>query len=143
MTRRCPRGGIRADVYGGRKNINLSDWEAELGKPIQRLELVVAAVPSNWKRDQDLPAFSGPYRGPVLDRYVYELKISGAWPQGHEPQALREAPGVSGAVHANGGGFVADTASVARVPTSMQRRAFSAVPRCLAMPVSRTCGDLR
>lgn len=98
---------------GGTQHINLSDWEAELGKPIQRLELVVAAVPSNWKRDQDLPAFSGPYRGPVLDRYVYELKISGAWPQGHEPQALREAPGVSGAVHANGGGFVADTASVA------------------------------
>lgn len=96
----------------GTQHVNLAQWQQTLGSDIQRLELVIAAAPGNEKNAQELPAFSGPYRFPELDRYVYELTLDGAWPKGHEPDRLREAPSESGANHANGGGFVADTASV-------------------------------
>ena len=92
--------------------IDLVQWETELGASIERLHLVVAATPKNWLLDDDLSAFDAPQRFRELDRYVYEVEISGAWPLWHEPESAREAVGVTGAAHANGGGFVADTATV-------------------------------
>lgn len=97
----------------GQQVVDLSQWQTELGQSIERLELVVAATPKNWKHAQELPPFSGDERPPALDRYVYELNIKGGWPLGHEPESLRDAHGEAGSAHANGGGFVANTANVA------------------------------
>ena len=100
-------------IMSGTQHINLRDWETELGTTIKRLDIVVATVPAEEKIDQTLPSFNGPYRFQALDRFVYELSITGGWPKGHEPHTLRDQPDVAGADHPNGGGFVASTASVA------------------------------
>jgi len=106
------------EAYGsmfssGTQTIDLNQWESQLGTSIKKLYLVVAAVPGNWKKDSELSGFADPVRYRELDRYVYDLTLSGAWPLGHEPQSLRTPPNVAGAAHANGGGFVASTATVA------------------------------
>ncbi len=49
---------------------------------------------------------------PKLYRYPWEINIQGAVPEGYQP-GFRMVNGVAGAAHANGGGFVASTASVA------------------------------
>lgn len=105
------------EAYGetfktGTQVINLSDWETELGASIKKLHLVVAATPLDWERDSELSAFSAPERYRELERYVYEVTLDGAWPLGHEPESEREEPAMAGAYHANGGGFVASTATV-------------------------------
>ena len=96
----------------GTQVIDLNQWETDLGATIKRLHLVVAATPHDWLRDSALSGFSDPDRYREQDRYVYELEISGAWPIGHEPESKRPAVGVAGSNHANGGGFVANTATV-------------------------------
>ena len=96
----------------GTQVIDLSQWETDLGATIQRLHLVIAATPLDWLRDSALSGFTSAARYRELERYVYEVDITGAWPLGHEPESERPAVGVSGTAHSNGGGFVADTATV-------------------------------
>ena len=107
-----------AEAFGemfvsGTQEINLDDWENELGSPIQKLHLVVAAIPKQWRIAEDLLQLRYDVRFRESDRFVYDLKIYGAWPLGHEPHALREEPTESGTAHPNGGGFVATGATVA------------------------------
>jgi len=105
------------EAYGemfssGTQVIDLEQWETDLGATIQKLHLVVAAVPQNWKHESELSSFSSPDRFNELDAYVYEVAITGGWPLGHEPESERTAPAVLGAAHNNGGGFVANSATV-------------------------------
>jgi|GEM_PF-2658131 len=109
-----PRVEAQRDMFSaGTQVINLATWEAELGQTIKQLHLVVAAVPGNWTLDTQLASFLDATRSLPLDQYMYQLKVRGGWPKGHEPLSLLTAPTVSGAPHSNGGGFVADTATVA------------------------------
>ncbi len=105
------------EAYGemfssGTQEIDLEQWETDLGATIQKLHLVVAAVPQSWKPESELSGFSSPERFAELDGYVYEIAITGGWPLGHEPEGERTAPTVLGAAHSNGGGFVANSATV-------------------------------
>ncbi len=108
-----PRVEAQSDMFkAGTQAIDLKKWQTELGQSIKRLHLVVAAVPSNWILDSQLATFLDATRTLPLDQYMYQLKIRGGWPKGHEPLALLTAPTVSGQRHSNGNGFVADTATV-------------------------------
>ncbi|MDH5258758.1 MAG: DUF6055 domain-containing protein, partial [Gammaproteobacteria bacterium] len=97
----------------GTQTIDLDAWENTLGSPIKKLNLVVAAVPGKWRPAEEVFQYTYDVRFRELDRFVYELKISGAWPLGHEPASMREEPIETGSSHPNGGGFVASTATVA------------------------------
>jgi hypothetical protein len=69
--------------------------------------LVVAATPTN----RQLIRWEQPYY--TIYRYPWLCEIQGAWPDGFQPGKPFGPPGVKGAAHPNGGGFVAATASVA------------------------------
>jgi carbonic anhydrase/acetyltransferase-like protein (isoleucine patch superfamily) len=97
---------------GGTQVVNVKNWEQKLGQNIQKLTLVVIATPLNWMAQDQLFGLTEVEQRRILDRYVYEVDIHGAWPVGHEPESLRAPVGVSGAAHPNGGGFVANTAIV-------------------------------
>ncbi|HSF88268.1 MAG TPA: DUF6055 domain-containing protein, partial [Saprospiraceae bacterium] len=49
---------------------------------------------------------------PRIYRYPYEFIIENAWPEGFQPGYRKADSGIPGAPHSNGGGFVANTASV-------------------------------
>ena len=49
---------------------------------------------------------------PKIYRYPYEFRLKGAVPEGYQPAFREPPPGVLGAPHPNGGGFVASTATV-------------------------------
>ena len=97
----------------GTQKIDLEAWETTLGSPIQKLHLIVAAIPAEWRPAEEVFQYTYDIRFRELDRFVYELKISGAWPLGHEPASVREEPTEAGSTHPNGGGFVASNATVA------------------------------
>lgn len=97
----------------GRQSVDLTGWEARLGTQIESLLLVVAATPRRLLGDEEMSAFRSPERYREMDRYVYDFSVDGAWPTGHEPSVFREPPLQAGAPHPLGGGFVAQTASVA------------------------------
>ena len=70
------------------------------------LYLVVIAAPQIHHNYQWEPGF------PKIYRYPYDFRIENAWPEGFQPGFREVEPGISGAPHINGGGFVAATASV-------------------------------
>ncbi len=68
--------------------------------------LVVAATPAN----RQLIKWDQMYY--TLYRYPWMCEVHGAWPDGSQSGADASPAGVAGARHANGGGFVAATATV-------------------------------
>ena len=102
-----------APMYkSGEQTILIKNWESKLGAKIKKLHLVVSATPKNWLAESALSAETSYQRYRELDRFVYEVSITGAWPEGHEPKEYRQAVKGSGHSHPNGGGFVANTAMV-------------------------------
>ena len=49
---------------------------------------------------------------PRIYRFPYEFRIVNAWPEGFQPGYRKADSGIPGAPHSNGGGFVANTATV-------------------------------
>lgn len=95
----------------GTLTVNLEDWSKQLGADIEKLTLVVAAVPKAWPETESHARSKNLVAYQEADRYVYDLRIRGAWPLGGEPVKVLDS--AKGAPHPNGGGFVASTARVA------------------------------
>lgn len=86
-----------------------NDYEAEIPYEIDDREiyLVVTAAPSTHHNYAWEPGW------PKIYRFPWEIRITGAYPAGHEPDPNVSYKSVMGQFHPNGGGFVASTASVA------------------------------
>ncbi len=120
-------GRVTAELDGYLGNARGGDWRAAfvgvkpdgkavygaVGKPretitlettgMQALYLVVCAVPTKIMEIN----MTGDYRSLEQEQFPYKLKLQGCKPL---DMLLPEKPGVAGARHANGGGFVAATA---------------------------------
>ena len=72
-----------------------------------KLYLVVTGIPAKYYVHTEKFEIGFP----KLYRYPWEIKIDGAIPEGYQ-DGFRIPTNVSGAAHSNGGGFVANTASV-------------------------------
>jgi carbonic anhydrase/acetyltransferase-like protein (isoleucine patch superfamily) len=87
--------------------VSAGDMTMTLEPDEKEVYLVVAAVPHVYKHI----TFLEDYR--TQERFPYEVKITGAKPKGAGPARLPGKAKQKGAPHQNGGGFVAETASVA------------------------------
>ena len=89
------KSALQSSPYGN-MSVDLTADDAEV-------YLVVLGAPSELEQIRWDQMFYSVYR------YPYRIQLNGAVPYGHEPVVL---PDVEGGPHANGGGFVAATATV-------------------------------
>ncbi|MCX6344327.1 MAG: DUF6055 domain-containing protein [Armatimonadetes bacterium] len=89
------------------KSVGKGVASVKLSANEKEVYLVVSATPQVFKHI----GFLEDYR--KQDRFPYEVKIIGADPKGKDVDKVTPPAGVKGAAHANGGGFVAETAKVA------------------------------
>ena len=78
----------------------------EMNNNETELYLVVSGAPQqhhNYAWEIGFPRFY---------RYPYDVRIENAWPEGFQPDYRKPDSGIPGAPHPNGGGFVANTATV-------------------------------
>ena len=101
---------IQADGTS-RKSALQSGSESSMNFPVlsddQRIFLVVSAAPNTHEH----LFFDQAYRS--IYRYPWMVEYRGGYAKGFEPGACDFPAGIEGEAHSNGGGFVADTASVA------------------------------
>lgn len=92
--------------YGALSNANDAQISFQMNSNETGLYLVVMGAPTTHTSYVWEPGF------PKIKRYPYELRIANAVPEGYQTN-FRAAYKTNGHVHANGGGWVANTATVA------------------------------
>lgn len=100
---------VKADGVTARYGIAHSEAESEISFQLNpdetRLYLVVMGAPSAHQ------SYAWEAGWPKINRYPYELRIVNALPEGYQP-GFRAEYKMNGHIHLNGGGWVANTASV-------------------------------
>jgi carbonic anhydrase/acetyltransferase-like protein (isoleucine patch superfamily) len=92
--------------YGALSSANESEISFQMNTTETQLYLVVLGAPTTHTSYVWEPGF------PKIKRYPYEVSIANAMPEGYQ-STFRSEYKTSGRVHANGGGWVASTATVA------------------------------